>query len=320
MSAYIQKFSNYMYDLYKRYENLGYRVKKKVRFIIGRIFLYYVLIEMAFLFILPFVYILSTSMLTFEDYLDPTVFYVPTEIEWGNFSKAWEALDYPRSFLNTVITSFGAAILQTLACSLAGFALGRYKFRLRNIFFVLVVIVLLIPPQTTIIATYGLFVELGLINTYFSVLLPAAFGLGIRGALFILIYMYFFQRIPDAMDDAARIDGAGPLRLFVEVMLPQVKSAIVIVFIFSVVWHWNDNYEAPTFMYRENVLTLQPRLQNIREYWAKKIPAGESEISKALTEPMLFAGCFLVMFPVLLVYIFGQKKLVAGIERIGIIE
>ena len=320
MSTYVQRLSNFLYDLYKRYENLGFRVKKKIRFIIGRIFLYYVLIELAFLFILPFVYILSTSMLTFEDYLDPTVAYIPTTIEWGNFTKAWEALDYPRSFLNTFITSFGAAILQTLSCSIAGFALGRYKFKARNIFFILVVIVLLIPPQTTIISTYGLFVEMGLINTYLSVLLPAAFGLGIRGALFVLIYMYFFQRIPDAMDDAARIDGAGPLRLFIQIMLPLVKSAIVIVFIFSVVWHWNDNYQAPTFMYRENVLTLQPRLQNIREYWAKKIPAGESEMAKALTEPMLFAGCFLVMLPVLIVYILGQKRLTAGIERIGIIE
>ena len=316
MSAYIQRFSNYMYDLYKRYENLGYRVKKKIRFIIGRIFLYYVLIEMAFLFILPFVYILSTSMLTFEDYLDPTVFYIPTEIEWGNFTKAWEALDYPRSFLNSTITSLGAAVLQTIACSVAGFALGRYKFRMRNIFFVLVVIVLLIPPQTTIIATYGLFVELGLINTYFSVLLPAAFGLGIRGALFILIYMYFFQRIPDAMDDAARIDGAGPLRLFIEVMLPQVKSAIVIVFIFSVVWHWNDNYEAPTYMYRENVLTLQPRLQNIRELGRRyQLENPRYQVDRV----MLFAGCFLVCSCSSGLH-FGQKKLIAGIERIGIIE
>lgn len=309
MNANVQKLSNYVYDTYKKYENLGYRVKKKIRFIISRIFLYYVLIEMAFLFILPFIYIVSTSMLTFEDYLDPTVSYIPTEVNWENYTKAWEALSYPKSFLNTLITSLGSAILQTLACSVAGFALGRYKFRMRNVFFIIVVMVLLIPPQTTIIATYGLFSQMQLINTYFSVLLPAAFGLGIRGALFILIYMYFFQRIPDAMDDAARIDGAGPVRLFVQIMLPLVRSAIVIVFIFSLVWHWNDNYEAPIFMFNEDLLTLQPRLQNIKAYWEKKLPTGSSEVAKALTEPMLFAGCFLVMLPVLIVYILGQKKL-----------
>lgn len=320
MNARVQKLSNYIYDLYKRYENLGYRVKKKIKFIIGRIFLYYVLIEMAFLFVLPFIYIVTTSMLTFEDYLDPTVAYIPTEINWENFTKAWDALSYPNAFKNTLITSLGTAILQTLACSIAGFALGRYKFRMRNLFFILVIMVLLIPPQTTIISTYGLYSQMQLTNTYFSVLLPAAFGLGIRGALFILIYMYFFQRIPDAMDDAARIDGAGPVRLFIQIMLPLVKSAIVIVFIFSLVWHWNDNYEAPIFMFDEKLLTLQPRLQNIREYWAKKLPAGTSEVAAALTEPMLFAGCFLVMLPVLIVYILGQKKLAAGIERIGVIE
>lgn len=320
MSAYVQKVSDKLYDLYKKYENLGFRVKKKITFIIGRIFLYFVLIEMAFLFILPFVYILTTSMLTVEDYLDPTVTYIPTSIEWSNFGKAWKALDYPSSFLNSVIISFGSAILQSVACAIAGYSLGRYKFKGRNFFFVLVVIVLLIPPQTTIISTYGLFSQLGLINTFFAVLLPSLFGLGIRGALFVLIYMYFFQRIPDAMDDAARIDGAGPIRLFTQIMLPLVKSAIVIVAIFSLVWHWNDNYEAPIFMFKEELLTLQPRLEKIREFWAKKLPAGESEIAKAMSEPMLFAGCLLVLLPVLIIYILGQKRLVAGIERIGVIE
>ncbi len=320
MSSYIQKLSDFVYDTRKKYENLGYRVKKKIRFIIGRIFLYYVLIEMAFLFILPFIYILTTSMMTAADYLDPTVSWIPTKIEWANYKKALWGMDYPLSFMNTMITSLGSALLQTGSCAVAGYALGRYKFKFRNTFFILVVIVLLIPPQTTLLATYGMYVQLGLINTYFSVLLPALFGLGIRGALFILIYMYFFQRIPDAMDDAARIDGAGPFRLFGQIMLPLVKSAIIIVFIFSFVWHWNDNYEAPIFMYKEKLLTLQPKLQNINEYYRKKFGTVESELVKAMTEPMLFAGCFLVMLPVLIVYIIGQKHLAAGIERIGVIE
>lgn len=70
-----------------------------------------------------------------------------------------------------------------------------------------------------------------------------------------------FQRVPDAMDDAARIDGAGPFRVFLQIMLPLVKSAISIVFIFSFVWHWNDNYEAPTYMFKQTMLTLQPKLE-----------------------------------------------------------
>jgi multiple sugar transport system permease protein len=105
-------------------------------------------------------------------------------------------------------------------------------------------------------------------------------------------------------------------------MLPLVKSAIAIIFIFSFVWHWNDNYESPMYMYMEKCQTLQPRLQNLQSYYSNMQTAMgvTSEYEKALSEPVLFAGCLMVMLPVLIVYILGQKQLAAGIERIGIIE
>lgn len=322
MTGVLGKISGFFSNIIRKYRNLGYKAKKKIRFVIGRILLYYVLVELAFLFILPFIYIISTACMSTADYLDPTVVYIPSAVEWSNFQKAFEALNYPWAFLWTLIASLGSAILQTVFCALAGYALGRYKTKWRNVMFVLVILVLLIPPQTTILSSYGMFVELGMINTFFPILLPCLFGLGLRGALFVLIYMYFFQRIPDAMDDAARIDGAGAGRVFFQIMLPLVKSAMTITFIFSFVWHWNDNYETATYLYRAERMTLQPRLANISTYFSELTGREESAslMDKALTEPMLFAGCLLVLLPVLLVYVLGQKKLVAGIERIGVIE
>lgn len=306
----------------KRYENLGYKAKKKITFIISRIFVYFVLIEMAYLFVLPFIYIFSTSLMTSQDYMDPTVQYIPTTISWENFKNAFEALDYVKSFINSMGTSLLSAIFQTTSCALIGYAIGRYKFKGRNLIFLFVILVLLIPPQVMILASYGLWATLSLVNTWAPVVLPTVLGLGLRGALFVLIYMYFFQRIPDVMDDAARIDGAGPLRVFGQIMLPLVKSAVAIVFIFSFVWHWNDNYESPMYMYLDGHQTLQPRLQNIQMYYSKYATSRGvmSELEKSLSEPMLFAGCLMVMLPVMIVYILGQKQLAAGIERIGVIE
>ncbi len=316
------KISTKITAIAKKYENLGYKAKKKISFVISRIFLYFVLIEMAYLFILPFIYIFSTSLMTSTDYMDPSVKYMPTAISWQNFTKAFKALDYVRSFLNSFGTSLLAAVGQTVACAIIGYSIGRYKFAGRNLIFLLVVIVLLIPPQTTILASYGMWAALGMINTWLPTILPCIFGLGLRGALFVLIYMYFFQRIPDVIYEAARIDGAGAIRTFGQIMLPLVKSAIAIVFIFSFVWHWNDNYEAPTYMFLDGKQTLQPRLENIQRYYSDY--AGSqgmtSAVDRSLTEPMLFAGCLMVMLPVMLVYIFGQKQLTAGIERIGVIE
>ncbi|MBE7065589.1 MAG: carbohydrate ABC transporter permease [Ruminococcaceae bacterium] len=309
--------------LIEKYENLGYRAKKKISFVISRIFLYFVLIEMAYLFILPFLYIFSTAFMTSNDYLDPTVEWIPTTIEWSNFSKAFVGLNYINSFIQSAGTSILSAIFQTLSCAIIGYAIGRFKFKGRNLIFFFVVLVLLIPPQTTILSSYGMWSTLGMINTWAPIVLPCIFGLGYRGALFVLIYMYFFQRVPDVLDDAARIDGAGPIRLFIQIMLPLVKSAIAIVCIFSFVWHWNDNYETPTYMFKEDIMTLQPKLEKIRTFYSEYVTAGDSSATifeKAMSEPMLFAGCLMVMIPVLLVYIFGQKQLTQGIERMGIIE
>ena len=336
MSSIAKKISGTVTGLIKKYENLGYKAKKKISFIISRIFLYFVLIEMAYLFVLPFIYIFTTALMSSSDYMDPTIEYIPTAIEWENFKKAFEGLDYftikfdqmenqwvfSSTFVNSLGTSLISALLQTVSCAIIGYSIGRYKYVGKNLIFFFIVLVLLIPPQTTILASYGMWANMQLVNTWAPIILPCIFGLGLRGALFVLIYMYFFQRVPDVIDDAARIDGAGAIRIFLTIMLPLVKSAIAIIFIFSFVWHWNDNYESPMYMFLDGKQTLQPRLERLQHYYSQKLTQQGvmSEIEKALAEPVLFAGCLMVMLPVLIVYILGQKQLAAGIERIGIIE
>jgi hypothetical protein len=94
MKAFFGKIADWFRGLADKYRNLGYMAKKKVKFIIGRVFLYFVLIELAYLFILPFIYIFTTSMMSFQDYMDPTVKWIPTSIYWKNYSDAFKALSY----------------------------------------------------------------------------------------------------------------------------------------------------------------------------------------------------------------------------------
>lgn len=98
MTNVIHRVTGFFQTFIDRYRNLGYKAKKKIRFVIGRIFLYYVLIELAYLFLLPFIYILTTSMMSYQDYLDPTVEWIPTAIEWENFTSAWQGLNYRARF------------------------------------------------------------------------------------------------------------------------------------------------------------------------------------------------------------------------------
>ena len=343
MKKLVNSIKEFVVGLIQKYENLGYKVKKKIKFIIGRIFLYYVLIELAYLFILPFIYIFTTALMSSQDYMDPTVQYIPTHINWENFSKAWMGLDivavnpsvsteaadlalsdYYSTLLNTVILSLGSAILQSLTCALIGYSLGRFRFRGRILIMFFVILILLIPPQTLITSSFFMWSQMGMAEGFYAILIPTIFGHGLRGALFILIYMYFFQRIPDVMDDAARIDGAGPIRVFGQIMFPLVKSALTIVFIFSFVWHWNDNQETLTYTYLPQHNTLQESLSKILSNYLQELGydsgGAVSDALKATAEPVLFAGCLMVMLPVLIVYVLGQKRLVAGIERIGVIE
>ena len=261
MTKVFNRIATFFQGLVEKYRNLGYKAKKKISFIIGRIFLYYVLIELAYLFILPFIYILTTSMMSYQDYLDPTVEWIPTSFEYKNFIDAWIGLSYPRSFLNSLITSLGSALLQSVSCAIIGYALGRFKFKGRNLLFLLMVLVLLIPPQTTILSSYGMWATFGLTNSYAPILVPCIFGLGLRGALFALIYMYFFQRIPDAMDDAARIDGAGEFRIFWQILMPSIKPGWITLIVFAVQDFWNMG--SSIFIYREELKTLAYALSQI---------------------------------------------------------
>ena len=124
MIAFFKKIKDFVDGLIQKYSNLGFKAKKKIKFVVGRVCLYYVLIELAFLFVLPFVYIITTACMSPDDYLDPTIQYIPSAVQWDNFSKAWQALDYPLSFYHTMITSFGSAVLQTLFCALDSISSG----------------------------------------------------------------------------------------------------------------------------------------------------------------------------------------------------
>jgi multiple sugar transport system permease protein len=272
------------------------------------------LLDVAFIFMVPILRVLSQSLMDIMDLYDPTVVWLPRRWALENFSRAYMALDYTNSFKNTLLVAGSSALLQTISCALAGYSFARFQFPGRDRIFLLVLFVMIVPPHALIIQNFILVSKLKWLETYYPFIVPSAFGMGLRGALFIFIYRQFFKGLPWELEDAAMIDGASPLRIFFSVMLPLARPAILVVFLFSFVWHWNDSLEPSIFLSRPEDFFLPQRLSII-----------ESALETFQLRGMwgtgtIMAATLLVILPLIVLYIFTQRYFVESIERTGLID
>ncbi|BBH21401.1 ABC transporter permease [Paenibacillus baekrokdamisoli] len=283
--------------------------------------IYFILAIIAFLYLQPLLYMISTMVKSQSDLIDPVVQWIPQKLHFGNLEDAWRGLKYPEAFKNTMMIALICSCLQVASCAITGYALARLEFPGKTIAFILIIISFLVPPQITIIPLYSIFSKLGVLNTPFVFIIPALFAQGLRGALFIIIFRQFFLTQPKALEEAAKIDGASAYRLFFKIMLPLARPAIIVVFLFSFVWYWNMYYE-PSMFLNHAYQPLSIRLNMLeQELMGNKLVNFAVAIGKdPLTEGPKMAGAFLIIFPPLLVYLLTQRWFTEGIERTGMVE
>ncbi|RAV19181.1 carbohydrate ABC transporter permease [Paenibacillus contaminans] len=282
--------------------------------LLARLLLYLVLLDVALLYLTPILYMISTMFKNSTDLLDPTVRWIPRALEWENLRMAWEGLRFPKTFANTIVLAGAGAVFQVVSCSIAGYAFARFKFPGRHLLFGLLIFSFLIPPQTVMVPLFALMKESGLLNTKWAILGPDLFGHGIRGSLFVIIFRQFFRTLPFELEDAARIDGAGPFKLFLKVMVPLAVPAIVVVFIFSFIWHWNETYLTGMMVGADN-MTLSNSLFKMTEV-LKQLAGRTAEVN----ETVKMAASFLIIFPPLILYAITQRWFIEGVERTGLVD
>lgn len=276
--------------------------------------LFLLLVDVAFIFMLPILRLLSTSFMDIMDLYDPTVSWLPRRWAWENYTRAFQALQYWDAFKNTIFVAGGAAVLQTISCAIAGYGFARFKFPGRDRLFLLVLFALIVPPHAIIIQLFIMISKMHWLGTYYPFLVPAAFGMGLRGALFIFIYRQFFKGLPWELEDAAMIDGAGPFRIFFGVMLPLAQPVILVVFLFSLVWHWNNTLEPSIYLNKPEQFFLPQRLSIVES-------ALESlQLRGMWGTGTIMAATLLVILPLVILYIFTQRYFVTSIERTGLID
>lgn len=288
-----------------------------IRFMDGFVFkflIYFLLTVVGFVFIYPLLVMVSYSLMSLEDLINPMVFQIPTSFYFTNYTDAWRALDYVTIFFQSLVVTLLPAIIQTFVASLIGYGFARFEFPLKKMWMALVLITYMIPPQVFIIPRFILFNDLNLLNNVGAILIPSTFGQGLNASIFILIFYQFYKMIPKALDEAAQIDGANRMYIYFRIAIPLSVPSFITTLLFSFVWQWNETYQTFIFL-GDGWQTLQTRL-------AIFVSAAQGNqvtiIESAQNEAQAMAGNILIMIPMLIVYFVLQRWFIEGVDKSGL--
>ncbi|MCU0484957.1 MAG: carbohydrate ABC transporter permease [Anaerolineales bacterium] len=285
--------------------------------LVFNVLLYLMLIAIGFVYLYPLLFMFVTSMKSPSDLLNPMVQWVPTEFYLGNYTKAFRVLDYVNTLAASALISVVPSVIQAAVCSLVGYGLARYRFRGKNLLFVLILATFIIPAQNTVIPQMLTYKDMGLLGSVWSMILPAMLGQGYKSAIFILIFYQTFQSLPKVLEEAARLDGASDLKIFLQIALPAAIPSFIISIIFSTVWYWNETYLTVIFL-EGGIQTLPMQLSKFVQAYENLYPPGMVNIFDRLNEAVKLSGTFLNILPLLLMYFVMQKWFVESVERTGI--
>lgn len=292
------------------------------------------LICFAYILIYPVLYMLTNAIRTTTDFIDPSVVWLPKSVTLGNFKNAFAALKFSESFKNTVVFELLSAAIEVMSCAVFAYGLSRFKFKYKSVLMFFLMISILIPDVMLLLPRVlnfkhldflGIFkliynitgtdLRLDIYDTPFTFYLPSILGVGLKGGMFIFIYMQFFAGLPAELEEAAWIDGAGPVKTFIRIVVPSSGVVILTVSIFSLVWHWNDYYLAS--MYVLDNRTLSVMVHDISQQIF--LTFGEVNGISALLFAVPSAACLILITPPLIIYLFLQKYFIKSIDRVGIV-
>ncbi len=264
------------------------------------ILLHTVLIVLSVLFILPFIWMFSTSFRApIESFTLPPKWF-PDSFGITNYLEALRTLPFKNFFVNSLIVSLAVTLGQLITCSTAAYAFARLKFPGRNLLFIVLLSSLMIPIQVTIIPIFLIIRGLGLTDTLYSLILPALispFG--------VFLLRQFFLTIPRELEEAALIDGASYFYIFSRIILPLSKAALSTLGIFTFNFYWNEFFRPLIFLNTYEKMTIPLGLTVLKGYY------GTGSVS------VIMAGVTMALLPVFIIFLFAQKHLIEGITLTG---
>ncbi len=288
----------------------------------------YLILCLSFVVLYPLFYMLSISFRPNTQIMDPSVIWIPRTFSIQSIVEVMELIEFPKALSNSVFLSLAATLLQLMTCSLAGYGFARFRFRGRNLLFGFVLLTILVPMQSVAIPMYsqirffdyffvgrliGLFtgeaLSTSLYNTPWALFLPALLGNGLRGGLYIYVFRQSYMGMPKDLEDAAYIDGCGFIQTYTRIIMPLARAPMLVVFILSLIWYWNDVFLNNLFYSTAETLSM-----------AVDGLAVKMALSHDFYQIFAYqqAGCLVLIAPVLLMYLFLQKYFIRSVDRTGL--
>lgn len=289
------------------------------------ILFYFTVFGLCFIILSPILFMVSCSLRMPQDMNNPSVVWIPKNFTFEIIKQTAAAMDLKNTLFNTFSVNMVCAVMQTAVCAFTGYGFARYDFWLKKFFLAVMILTIIIPQQIILISQYsnfrhfgirGIF-EINLINTPFTMYLPAAMGNGIYSGIMIIIFIIFFKKMPSELEDASEIDGCGALRTFLQIIIPNAKAPVAIVFMLSAVFYWNDYY-ITSALYNDN-RTVSVMLNNL-DSWLSYSLFGNTASQQSTRDIIVWiqAGCLISISPLFVIYIFLNKYIRQGIEYAGI--
>lgn len=294
------------------------------------------LIAFSVILLYPVLFMISNALKTRADVINPAVEWIPRQPSLYSFQVAFHAMEYFKSLWNTFRFELISGAIEVFTCAVYAYGLARFKFRMKPLLMFFLILVIFIPDIIMVIPRIinfrymdvmgilgfiknltGVDLRPNLTDTVLTFYLPSIFGVGLKGGIFMFIYMQFFKSLPQELEEAAWIDGAGPFTTFMRIILPSSGVVLLTVSIFSLIWHWNDWLLAMMYTNENRTLAVQVYdIDNVILRWAR---AGSITLDQSLDQGAPLAACLLFIVPPIALYLFLQKYFIQSIDRVGIV-
>jgi multiple sugar transport system permease protein len=250
---------------------------------------------------IPLFWLVRSSFMTLgELYFYPPLFWSKV-MRWQNYSEAWSTVNFPLYFRNTLTIMVPVMIGTVLTSSMSAYGFARLNFPFKRVWFILIISSLMLPYAVTMLPTFLLWSKLRAVNTFLPLTVPVWFG---GGAFNVFLLRQFFMTIPNEIEDAAVIDGAGFFDIYSRIMLPLVKPALIVVALFTFMSVWNDFLNPLIYLNDVSLYTLALGLLQFRGSYSSNWH-------------LLMAGSTMVVIPPILVFLVGQKYFIEGVTLSG---
>ena len=268
--------------------------------VVLKILLYVVLIALAVFTLIPFVWMLSSSLKLDREVFSYPIRWIPETFHWENYQLIWTKVPLLTYFKNTAIIAILVTFIQTLTSSFAAYAFAKLQFRGRNVLFICYVATIAVPWQTYMLPQFILMRSMGLYDTLWAIVVLQSFS-----AFGVFLMRQFYQGIPTELCEAARIDGLSEYGIWARIMLPLSKAAIATLVIFTFVGTWNDYMGPMIYLTRDVNKTIQVGLQRF-------IQENSSDYH------LIMAVSVCSLLPVSVVFLALQKYFIQGIATTGL--